>query len=277
MSVRKDLTGQTFERWTVLDRASNRGKCTFWRCQCFCGTIREVQTSNLISGGSLSCGCLRRDHAGLHLITHHKTKTPEFRIWQGIKTRCSNPHSKGFIHYGGRGITLCEHWQDFQHFLADMGPRPSAKHSIERRNNMLGYSAENCRWASRKEQARNTNRNRMVTIGEHTACVAEWLETFALPGHIFWGRVKRGWDIAQALTTPHDPSTQRPPRPYRNLITINGITHCLTEWLTLAHMGPSTYKQRIKRGWTSQQALSVPVRHQKKGISKTIDRSAISS
>lgn len=206
-----DLTGQKFERLTVLHRAPNRKNSTSarWVCQCICGTISLVDAGDLRrpEGGVKSCGCLQREIAketrAAASTKHGMAFSPEYRIWAGIKRRCLDPNMANYAYYGGRGITICDEWKDsFEQFYEDMGPRPSPKHSIEREKNELGYFKENCFWATLTEQARNRRNNHMITINEETRCLAEWLEIYHLCASTFHRRRKQGMSEEHAITTP---------------------------------------------------------------------------
>lgn len=130
-----------------------------------------------------------------------KTSTKEYGIWAGIKTRCNNPSDNRFPRYGGRGIKLCERWQTFENFLADMGKRPS-NHSIERIDNDGDYSPENCRWATASEQQRNQRRTTFVTSGGITRSAKDWAEFTGIPVHTIIYRIKSGWSHEETLSTP---------------------------------------------------------------------------
>jgi hypothetical protein len=153
----RDLTGQRFGRWMVLEISGRTsGQDLKWTCRCDCGTTRAVFGAGLVNGCSRSCGCLARELAETRSTKHGGYGTLEFTTWQQMKTRCLNPRHHAYADYGGRGITVCERWRvSFADFLADMGPRPSALHSIDRINNDGNYEPGNCRWATRSEQRRN--------------------------------------------------------------------------------------------------------------------------
>jgi len=127
-------------------------------CACDCGARKIVALDKL--GYVRSCGCLMIAAQNAPL-THGQTYSREYECWGRMIQRCTNPKNKSWANYGGRGITVCEKWLSFEAFIADMGERPSPQHSIDRKDNSLGYSAENCRWATRSEQGRNTRSTRL--------------------------------------------------------------------------------------------------------------------
>jgi hypothetical protein len=199
----KDLTGQVFGRLTVLAFAGIKASRASWLCRCKCGTQKEVVGQHLLRGSSKSCGCLSREQSISRSTTHGKFGTPEYRTWTGIITRCCNSRNHGYARYGGRGITVCERWRSsFEAFYEDMGDRPSPRHSIERVNNGLGYSKENCVWATPSQQARNRRSNRLLTFNGQTKSLVEWAEELGMQPDTLGRRLKDGWSVERALTTP---------------------------------------------------------------------------
>lgn len=209
-----DLTGQTFGRLTVLRRIENdkHGK-TRWLCRCECGD-EAVRSAHLMrKGESLSCGCLQRETNVSAPTIHGHAKvgraTKEYIVWSNMIARCENPKATRFDAYGGRGIAVCERWRnDFAAFLADMGPRPSSRHTIDRfPDNDGDYEPGNCRWATMKEQGRNKRNNRLVTFGGETLTIAEWGERLDSNGTVVGIRLRNGWSDARAVTEPvrHSP------------------------------------------------------------------------
>lgn len=156
-----DITGQKYERLTAIrDVGSDSRKGHVWLCKCDCGNFVNVPSNKLRRKHTKSCGCLKWDLNIERSTTHgqgNKTnRTAEYRAWAAMKTRCYNPKIIHFEHYGGRGITVCDRWlNSFENFLADMGERPSSKHTLDRKEVNGNYSPENCCWATKTEQSRN--------------------------------------------------------------------------------------------------------------------------
>lgn len=139
-----NLTGQRFGRLVATQRAPHARR-VHWRCACDCGGEAVVSADRLRSGKTGSCGCRR----------HGQSRLPEYRVWATMLERCRRPRAANYHNYGGRGIGVCERWLDFDAFYADMGARPSPKHSIDRIDNDGNYEPGNCRWATASEQNRN--------------------------------------------------------------------------------------------------------------------------
>jgi len=135
--------------------------------------------------------------------THGMSKAPEHIAWINMKQRCFNPNHKQYSDWGGRGITVYDRWLDFENFLADMGSRPSPKHSLDRINNDADYSAENCRWATKADQQNNRRNNKpLITIGNETYTIAQWGIEMGYGEMVIQGRLKMGWSEYKAVMTP---------------------------------------------------------------------------
>ena len=156
--IKCNLKGLKVGRLLVLEETDKRiFRKVVWKCLCDCGNIVEVRSSNLSTGGTKSCGCLNREPRMTNLKHgHRRTKkvTATYISWANMLNRCSSPNSPEFHRYGGRGITVCERWNDFRNFLEDMGIRPEGL-TIDRIDNDRGYEPENCRWVTHKENNRN--------------------------------------------------------------------------------------------------------------------------
>lgn len=199
----KDITGQRFHKLVALevveDRKGKRDRIRIWRCQCDCGNEVRVAQRYLYHGESVtkSCGCI----IGKHKRTHGATNTPEFMAWVAMRQRCENPRVKAFKNYGARGISVCAHWQTFEAFLADMGPRPSPAHSIDRERNDGNYEPGNCRWATMVVQSNNRRSSLHLTLNGETRTAAEWERQVGLKAGMVSKRIGMGWTLERALAT----------------------------------------------------------------------------
>lgn len=146
-----------------------------------------------------NCGC----HPSRQTHGHEKghKPTPELKAYRKMRERCYSPNCKDYVNYGGRGIEVCPRWlYSFENFFADMGPRPSSKHSIERRNVNGSYSPLNCYWATKDVQANNTRANVFLTLDGRTQTVAQWLREFGMCPSTYYRRIKRGLSPREALS-----------------------------------------------------------------------------
>ncbi len=205
MNVRRNLQGQRFGRLLAIERGPNQGYRVMWRCVCDCGTECLVDSPNLVSGNTRSCGCLRDElsAARMHVTaaTHRLTHTREYEAWNRMRQRCFDPNSQDYARYGGRGITVCDRWRnDAAAFYADMGPKPSPRHSIDRLNSDGPYEPGNCRWATAKEQCATRRRARHVVFEGRLQSLPDIAKTAGVPYPTLWYRiVKRHLSLAAAL------------------------------------------------------------------------------
>ena len=195
------LNGQRFGKWTVIGAAPRSSRESRYLCRCDCGTERDVLRKHLLSGKSTSCGCQRHLQAAA-ITTHGGSKTSEYRTWQAMRNRCTDPKNPGWLRYGGRGISVDPRWDAFAAFLADMGAKPSPAHTLDRVDGDGDYTPENCRWATRREQAQNTSRNHYVTWNGETKSIAEWARTTGINKDAIRYRLLAGWSAEETLTRP---------------------------------------------------------------------------
>jgi hypothetical protein len=207
----EDITGKTFGRLTAIAPVGKSpGGHIKWLCICDCGTESVAEAGNL-KRRTRSCGCLGTEMSSKRNTTHGMAGRPEYNSWASLRSRCLSKTDPGYSYYGGRGIKICDRWVDsFENFYADMGARPSTKHSIDRINNEEGYSKRNCRWATRKEQARNKRNNVILTFNGKTLCAPDWERKTGIRATIIRQRISRGWSEERSLTQTVRRSSPRP-------------------------------------------------------------------
>lgn len=208
MGTLVDLSGRRFGRLSVQSRAPSSPRKVRWLCKCDCGREMAVFAYALKSGHTTSCGCFKRENAvrvGSRPKKHGLSKTDSaFPPWLAMRSRCRNPNATGYDRYGGRGIRVCDRWDDFAAFLADMGPRPSEEHSIDRMDPDGDYEPGNCRWATAEEQANNRRDNVRVEIGGVSTTLKRAMRQMrpAVGESSVIRRMARGWTAEQAMTVP---------------------------------------------------------------------------
>lgn len=181
-----------------------------WLCRCDCGMLKSCRSGNLSNGHIKSCGCLRREFSKTSNTTHGESGsksgsiTLEYRSWSAMIGRCLNTKNKSYANYSGRGITVCDEWRNsYAAFLRDVGRKPTAKHSIERIKNNLGYFPGNTRWATPSEQARNRRSNHLLTINGKTKPLIKWVEQSKIRFGTIHARInKLGWSAEKAVFYP---------------------------------------------------------------------------
>ncbi len=211
-----DLTGHRFSRLTVTSMARiaafpSGKRYAVWNAECKCGKRITVSSRSLRQQHTRSCGCLSSDVTRTRSTKHGHTprvaRTRIYRCWANMIARCCIPSASNYPYYGARGISVCARWRaSFESFLADVGTPPEGT-SLDRIDNGGDYEPGNVRWASKREQARNTRRNHFIEYNGRRATLAEFAVEFGLCPIVLNKRLRRGWPVDVALTTP---SLRRP-------------------------------------------------------------------
>lgn len=213
MTKRIDLTGQQFGRLTVISFAgTDKNGKALWKCICDCGTEKVITANSLRRGATKSCGCLNRE-CGKKLAEkynqqrkymNHNCHSRLYSIWHGMKQRCENTNKDAYKNYGARGILVCEEWSNsftaFEEWSINNGY--NEKLTIDRIDNNKGYSPENCRWATRKEQSNNTRKNCLLEYKGEKRTLTEWGRIMNIDRNVLKKRIYAGWSVEKALETP---------------------------------------------------------------------------
>lgn len=159
-----------------------------------------VFAKKMLLGVAKSCGCLKFENKG-RKISHGMTNSREWVSWRSMRMRCGDSDATSYKYYGERGVKIDPRWDDFENFYQDLGPRPPG-HSLDRIDNNGPYSPENCRWATPLEQTRNRRSSRWAEVGGVRRPLVEWAKDLGMSTAALYDRIKSGWDVVEAVTTP---------------------------------------------------------------------------
>lgn len=201
--MKKNLIGRNFGRLTVVaespSRVSKSGyRTTMWECKCVCGNTVVVRAKCLLSGVTKSCGCLQREQLSARSSKHREFGTRLYNIWDSMRQRCNNPNHKSYYNYGGRGITICEEWENYSNFLQwalssgydDKAPR--GKCTLDRIDVNKSYTPSNCRWTNMKTQSNNKRNTIYITFNGKTRTLTNWAELSNIKYQTAYKRYVRG-------------------------------------------------------------------------------------
>lgn len=191
--TREDITGKRFGRLTVICFDHNdHHHNSYWLCECDCGNRTVVTRGGLTSGNTTSCGCYNRERVRESTTTHGLSRTPLYKVWRDIRTRCENENNSAYHRYGGRGIRICEKWHDFENFKnwADSSGYDVGL-TIDRIDNDGDYCPENCRWVDWSVQGNNRSTNRLVEYKGQVHNIMEWSKTLGVNYSTLRGRINR--------------------------------------------------------------------------------------
>jgi hypothetical protein len=198
--------GDKYSRLTLVKEVDGQ-ECKIswrkWHVLCDCGTEKTVALNAMRNGNTLSCGCAGSEATASRNrsnATHGLREHPLYHTWISMLKRCENPKAKQWANYGGRGIAICERWRAIENFIEDMYPTHRVGLSLERTNNNLGYSPENCLWATQTTQCRNKRTNRLISYQGRNITMVEAVEIAGLNyGTVRSRLTSYGWPISRAL------------------------------------------------------------------------------
>lgn len=210
MGKYRDLTGQKFGRLTAIkDAGRTKNMQVLWLCKCDCGGMTVTQGAHLTSGHTKSCGCLHKEKIRTNNEKHGVLKNlygklPRiYRIWARMKQRCMDPKVKEYYRYGGRGISVCKEWLEFEPFYKwAMANGYRDDLTIDRINNDGNYEPGNCRWVTYQEQVINSTSSKLITYKGETKNIKNWAKTLGIPYTALMHRIRKGWSIERAFTQP---------------------------------------------------------------------------
>ena len=205
MKKRIDLTGKRFNRLVVVKEVDkNKYGTRQWLCKCDCGKYVIDTSNHITTGHTKSCGCYKIEFAKNSFTKHGEKYTRLYNIWCSMKQRCYDENCNNYTRYGGKGISVCDEWNNSYECFRDWSMRNGYKDnlSIDRVNNNGNYEPDNCRWATRKTQSNNKSSNHVITYNGITKTVKQWSEDININYGTLLSRFLRGWSIERALKQP---------------------------------------------------------------------------
>lgn len=209
---KENLIGRRFDRLTVISQADdyiypNGKRRTRWVCKCDCGKVISAEQYSLKRGRIKSCGCLNIDMIKARSIRHGGRHERLYGVWINMKTRCHNPNSNSYSDYGGRGIAICDEWDNsysnFRAWALSNGYDENADNfacTLDRIDPNGDYCPENCRWVNAVKQANNRRNTIMIEFNNQLHSLSEWADIIGVKYHTLFARIyKLGWSLEKAL------------------------------------------------------------------------------
>lgn len=199
----RNLKGRKFGLLKVVSRCFDKTDGEYWNCDCKCGKTTTVLVGNLLSGKTKSCGCLQKQRAKETNAKHGESRTRLYRTWLDMRKRCQNKNVKAYPNYGGRGIKVCDEWQDYETFARwALANGYNDSMTIERKDVDKDYCPENCTWVTLSEQGKNTRKNRYIEYDGNRLTLTEWSELLGGKPNLVTTRLQRGWSETDAVSIP---------------------------------------------------------------------------
>lgn len=253
------LVGSIFSRLKVIQIGEKSRYRYFAICKCECGSDSKlVRADHLVSGKTLSCGCLQKEKS----TTHGLTKSIHYDRWKNMIDRCENLDNSSYSRYGGRGIKVCKRWHDLAVFVKDLPPGYFAGAEIDRKDNDGNYEPSNVRWSTKQENCSNRRGRRDIEFKGEVKSLTEWSSQYNLPVPLIWGRLNAGWTVESAFTTSAIEADARmaTARYARwgdtKQFMLNGDPKTIAELSMLSGLPEKLLRQRLcEKGWSIERAM----------------------
>lgn len=252
-----DLIGQTFGRLKVIGKGGkDKRGATLWLCECSCKKLTTALAYQLRSGSKKSCGCLQKEIGKINFTKHGECGSKLHRLWKGMKTRCNNPNHRQYKDYGGRGIKVCEDWEDnftsFRDFMLSIGydaTLPTGEQTIERIDVNGNYEPDNCKLITKREQNFNKRCNHKATYKGVTKTLVEFAEEYNLDVENLYNRINNyGYTIEEAIEKPVRKFRRKNAPKYE----VNGRSLTMTEWAETLGLTRSQLKSKTRHKTVEQ-------------------------